>query len=393
MRKLTLITITVLLCWTNTVSALSPEQKKIYDSNIGYFDLAETLASDCQGSTSLTGADNEAKIWGFFISQGFQPHQAAGIMGNFQAESGLEPSLVHYGGKNSRGEISEIGKPSSYDDEVAHTAAGYGLAQWVGGRKDGLRDTAAAKGVKGSDLAMQLGYVMTEFSGTHKKDYDLTMAATTVEQVSDIILKYYEGPLDQGEAVKKMRRDFSRDIMTRQGSNTGGAASSGQVVGCSSGSGQVVGGYSLPVDKQIYDKDPGVFAKTHHDYAASDIPLKEGINVYSMTAGTVISAPVGGDCGEGIMIDAGGGVTYKYCHGSDGGSVQGAKQGDKVNAGQLIMHSSYTGEVRPPGPAGTHLHVEIKVNGQLRCPQPLFKSIADGSPTDPKSLPTTGCTH
>lgn len=152
--------------------------------------------------------------------------------------------------------------------------------------------------------------------------------------------------------------------------------------------GQLVGNVSWPVDYSNYQQHPDWFTKPHHDYPAADIPVPLGTNVYSMTAGTIIAAPTGDACGQGVQIDVGNGVTFVYCHGSDGGSVPGAMIGNHVQPGQLIMHSASTGHS-----TGPHLHVGIQVNGQNRCPQQLFTSMATGSAAAFESLPTSGCTY
>ncbi len=379
----------------SSVSALSPEQKRIYDSNIGYFDLAETLGSTCNTSSSLVGAENEDKIYNFLVSQGFQPYQAAGIMGNMQAESHFESRLVEYKWKNSRGEVSDPKKPeTTLDDNVPpdqgpHGEPGYGIVQFTDPKqKQALRDRTAAAGLKGSDLQTQLQLLMDVLgAGKSPTLLDALKGTKNVDEASDLFFSKYERPKDQSEAKKEDRRKNGRAILAKHGSDTGAGTGSGEVVACSNGSGEVVGGYSLPLDRHWYDENPQMFAEPHHDYPASDLQVPIGTNVYSMTDGTVVTAPVGGDCGVGIAIETAGGVTFKYCHGSDGGAVPSAKQGDKVTAGQLIMHSDTKGES-----TGPHLHVEIKAEDQLRCPQTLFKSIVDGNPLDPKTLPTSGCT-
>src|SRR5689334_18167388 len=74
-------------------------------SGTEFYDPNATSES-CSSSANLVGSENAEKIYHFFISQGMQPYQAAGIMGNMQAESHFETRLVEYGYKNSRGEVS-----------------------------------------------------------------------------------------------------------------------------------------------------------------------------------------------------------------------------------------------------------------------------------------------
>ena len=97
---------------------------------------------------------------------------------------------------------------------------------------------------------------------------------------------------------------------------------------------------------------------------------------------------MGGRCGLGVSYRGDDGLSYVACHGSDGGLVVGA--GDRVSAGQVIMHSSWTGNVQPPGPAGTHLHQGVHRNGVQVCPQPMFAAIYDGRAVDIAALPGLG---
>jgi len=354
--------------------ALSPEQRKIYDSNISYFDLEEaTLATCGGGSSTLTGSDNAEKIYNFFTGQGFKPFQAAGIMGNMMDESKLNPRSI---------------EPYPTEGDQPRRGKGFGLVQWTfADRQEPLEQKAAAAGVLPSDLGIQLQYVMDELQGRWKSTYDKFLATTTVEQATEVILVEYEIPGNKARA-RRERIPYARDFLIQFGSSSGGGAPSSGSVVCGGGNGEVVNGFSLPVDRKFYDENPEWFTKPHHDYPAADIPVPTGSRVYSMTDGTVIKAPVNGGCGVGVIIDDANGVRYTYCHGSDGGTVSGARTGDKVTAGQFIMSSASTGDS-----SGPHLHLQITVSGQNRCPQTLFTGIAEGTPPDVNTLPSGGCTY
>lgn len=358
------------------------------------------------GSSNLVGSDNAEKTWNFLVGKGLTPEQAAGIMGNLKAEGHFEPKLVEYGWLNSRGEVSVAGQPSSLDDVIPPDRnekgqPGYGIVQWTSpGRKQGLRDKAASMGLPESDLGVQLEYLWEELQGGYKASvYDPMITMSTVAEVSKLFLYKFESP-GNIEAQVPIREGFANEFLALYGSNTAGPVSAGTNACGGGGNGQVVGGYSLPVDRSFYDSNPGWFSKPHHAKggAASDIPVPEGTPIYAITKGKIVKAPNGtagpdGQCGLGVTIEVAPGITMSYCHGSDGGAVDGAKEGDEVQAGQLIMHSSWTGHVDPAGPTGTHLHVGIMVDGTARCPQALFKSIADGAPiSDLKTLATSGCT-
>lgn len=362
-----------------TTLALSPAQKKVLQTGVYYFNTESSPARACVASTALSGSESAEKIWYFLVGKGLTPVQAAGVMGNLQAESGFNPKRVQ-GTKTPDGDKDNI---------TVDGKTGYGLAQWTDrSRQQNLDNFAKGKGTITGDLATQLDFLYAESNpgGARSYAWRLQQQQTDVRKATYAWEDNYENPK---KAHAEIRVQFAQENLAKYGSNTGGGTNSGEVVGCSGGSGEVVGGYSLPVDKHWYDEHPEWFSEKHHDTeVASDIPVETGTNVYSMTDGKIISAPTDGDCGKGVQIDAGNGILIVYCHGSDGGAVEGAKKGDTVHAGQLIMHSASTGKS-----TGPHLHVGIKTDGQARCPQPLFKSIADGSPADPKSLPTSGCTE
>jgi murein DD-endopeptidase MepM/ murein hydrolase activator NlpD len=355
--------------------ALDTEQRRIFDSNVLYFDH-EGTARQCRTGGTLSGSNNAERIWNFFTGRGLHPPQVAGLMGNFQAESGLNPRRV----QNTRTPQGDADYPTN--------GIGFGLAQWTfTARQRPLVELAEANNVLPGDLEIQLRYVMQELEGPYRSVYDDLLATQDVDRATDIIMVRYEGPRDQSESAKEHRREFSREFLATYGSTSGSPGSDS--ASCQEGpGGQVVGNYSLPTDRRWYDENPQWFTKPHHDYPAADIPVPTGTPIYSMSGGRVISAGMGGACGLGVVIDAGDGVTFTYCHGSDGGSVPGARVGNQVQPGQLIMHSASTG--RSTGP---HLHLGLKTGSQNRCPQNLFVSIAEGNPSDVNSLPTSGCTY
>jgi hypothetical protein len=66
--------------------------KNEFNANgIRYYD-PEECAKDGGGKfTKLSGSNTKEKIWNYLISKGFNDAQAAGLMGNFEAESGNNP--------------------------------------------------------------------------------------------------------------------------------------------------------------------------------------------------------------------------------------------------------------------------------------------------------------
>ncbi|MEI7683239.1 MAG: phage tail tip lysozyme [Candidatus Saccharibacteria bacterium] len=378
------------------------ESDAIYGDHTIYQDVvgcgATGTCSCSGGATNLTGSDNKSKIYNFLTGKGFTPFQVAGIMGNMEGESNsdFETRLVEYGFPNGRGEISKAGQPSSLSDTVPPDAnakhqPGYGLVGWTAQvYKDGLNKLSAERGVPAGDLALQLDYlwtVLTSGADGVKAGFADRMKATTDVKAATVLFETdfekHAPPLPD-----PIRLKFAEDLLVELGSGSGAVASSNVACGASGAGGQVVGDFSLPVDRKIYDEHKEYFTKPHHDYPAADIPVPIGTPVYSMTGGKVLKAPTNGDCGVGVIIDAGNNVNFIYCHGSDGGSIDGAKQGDTVKPGQLIMHSATTGSS-----TGPHLHVGITISSKNYCPQNLFVGIAEGNIPALSSLPTSGCTN
>lgn len=131
--------------------------------------------------------------------------------------------------------------------------------------------------------------------------------------------------------------------------------------------------------------------RTHHDYPASDLLVREGTPVYAAHPGTVtrISTPCADTqrcrCGWGVHIAGADGYAYTYCHGTQTFVQAGAD----VTAGELIMASGNTGNSDAP-----HLHFQIRnPDGALLCPQPLLEAWWNGIGLSPIAAPTSGCTR
>jgi Phage tail lysozyme len=71
------------------VSALSDEQKNVYQKGIYYYDVEDCTITDEEGATTLDGSGNQEKVWNFFAQKGLNAIQISGIMGNMSQESDL----------------------------------------------------------------------------------------------------------------------------------------------------------------------------------------------------------------------------------------------------------------------------------------------------------------
>lgn len=155
----------------------------------------------------------------------------------------------------------------------------------------------------------------------------------------------------------------------------------GAAVAVVCGPGALAGGYSLPLPRQWVHPP----MREHHDYPAVDIAVPAGTPVYAVAAGVARPVDEPGGCGTGVAIVDTAGAEWTYCHGShrlvDAGPV---------TAGTHILESGWSGGVDPPGPAGAHLHVQIRWHGHLACPQPVIDALAAGQHPPPlDTLSTT----
>lgn len=155
---------------------------------------------------------NKKIIWDYFARKGMSFYAIAGLMGNLQAESNLNPKNLQGVYEKKLGMTDE-----SYTQQVdngtytnfVHDSAGYGLAQWTWwSRKQGLYDMAKQNRCSIGDLQLQLDYLWYELSGHYKTILKQINNASSVREASDIILTQYERPADQNELVCEKRANY-----------------------------------------------------------------------------------------------------------------------------------------------------------------------------------------
>jgi murein DD-endopeptidase MepM/ murein hydrolase activator NlpD len=118
----------------------------------------------------------------------------------------------------------------------------------------------------------------------------------------------------------------------------------------------------LPLDDYTFTSPYGIrWGKLH---AGIDLAAPEGTPYKAVHAGTVTAAGYNGGYGYSITVRQANGVEVIYAH----SRRLLVKAGDKVTAGQVI------GEVGNTGASyGTHLHVEVHVNGAPTDPIPFLR--------------------
>lgn len=113
---------------------------------------------------SKSKEENAKAIYDYVGShiEGATPQGLAGMLGNFEQESQLDP-----------GAIERPNDPLS----------GHGLAQWMAGRTTQLKNFASEKGKDWSNLGLQLEFLLHELNGSEKSGVN-ALKATTVEQAT-----------------------------------------------------------------------------------------------------------------------------------------------------------------------------------------------------------------
>jgi murein DD-endopeptidase MepM/ murein hydrolase activator NlpD len=121
-------------------------------------------------------------------------------------------------------------------------------------------------------------------------------------------------------------------------------------------------------------------------HPGTDLAVPEGTPVYAANSGTVILCRWNGGYGNNVMIQHDDGVVSVYGH----GSKLLCKEGQKVQAGDLIMLSGNTGYS-----TGPHLHFELRRDNKPFDPIPFMREhgvdlsrhieVVDGGVVDPLS--------
>lgn len=166
-------------------------------------------------------ANNAIIIRDFLRKQGLSDFAVFGMMGNIQAESGL----------NSRNMENSYEKKLGFTDDTYIAAVdggayanfttdrcGFGLCQWTAqNRKAGLLDLAKRRGKSIGDINIQLEWLWAELSGAYIGVLNGIKAAKSIREASDIVLTRFECPADQSERAKQNRAALGETLYAQYG--------------------------------------------------------------------------------------------------------------------------------------------------------------------------------
>lgn len=175
------------------LSAVSMEAVLAQRNNLNFTEINnQTYDPRCTAAAGssenpLVGSDNITKTLNFLMQKGLSAIQAAAIIGNFVGESG-----------------SLNGSSIVIDPTAVNSSSGaYGIAQWLGGRKQGLFDhakNAYEPDKSPDDLGVQLDYFWIEVTGPEKA------ALNSLEKFTEL----GNETTGRGGAVEDWARKFER---------------------------------------------------------------------------------------------------------------------------------------------------------------------------------------
>lgn len=174
----------------------------------GYDTIIATTTSTTTDEKEPETKDAAKTIWDYFKAKGLNDYAVAGLMGNLEAESALNPKNLQNTYEKSLGytddSYTKAVDNGTYKNFV-YDKAGYGLAQWTfWTRKQALLDFAKEQKKSIGDLTMQLDFLWKELQN-YKDVMKILKNATTVRQASDAVLLGYEKPANQSESVQRSR--------------------------------------------------------------------------------------------------------------------------------------------------------------------------------------------
>ena len=183
-------------------------------------------------SGNLQGNEVTEQVYNYLTTTGgMTPFGAAGLMGNLEAESGINPGIVEgllakKLGTTSAQYTADVDSGKISKNDFLHPLGkqyGYGLAQWTSpGRKQGLYDLVKSRNVSIADTKSQLDWLLQELqSSGYSPVYNVLKSASSVKEASDVVLHKFESPADQSSAVESKRASMGQNWYNKYAGSAG----------------------------------------------------------------------------------------------------------------------------------------------------------------------------
>lgn len=167
--------------------------------------------SSLTGGTDISGiSDVKQAVWQYFTSRGYTKEATAGIMGNMQQESGIDPTKL----QNGRGPAAGICQWENYTTKSS---------RWAN-----LNAYAQSKGKNWTDLQTQLEWLEQELGGADSTTASLLKKKVGglegFKQLTDInkATEVFENSFERaGVKVMSKRQGYARDIYNQMTASAG----------------------------------------------------------------------------------------------------------------------------------------------------------------------------
>lgn len=203
-----------------------------WNPSTGTTDTSSTTTATTTSSGNLQGNEVTEQVYNYLTtSGGMTPFGAAGLMGNLEAESGINPGIVEQLlasklGTTSAQYTADVDSGKISKNDFLHPLGkqyGYGLAQWTSpGRKQGLYDLVKSRNVSIADTKSQLDWLLQELqSSSYSPVYNVLKSASSVKEASDAVLHKFEAPADQSSAVEQKRASMGQNWYNKYAGSAG----------------------------------------------------------------------------------------------------------------------------------------------------------------------------
>lgn len=177
-------------------------------------EMTDTLLNAQEGGAQVNSDQNDMakKVYKVLAGAGMPDENIAGILGNMEHESGLDPTSVE--GIFTEPFTLGVNKKAAEAHDFAAPNSGIGLNQWSFERNAKLREFAAKKGKHWSDWQTQMAYALGADGNDSKVYQDMLRGESKLDGVNtadspEIAAKFFmlkwERPLDKSAARQNER--------------------------------------------------------------------------------------------------------------------------------------------------------------------------------------------
>lgn len=165
---------------------------------------------------TLSGNTPAEQAFNYYVGKGLSDQAAAGLVGNFMAESG--------------------GDTENLDPSITNGIGAHGIAQWLGTRLTDLQNFASSHHENEDALTTQLDFSWSELNGGYRSVLAQLKTVSTPEKAADIVNSNgpptYGGGYEGSGVAPTSREINAKKIFSKYGGGAGGGGSTGTGSSC-----------------------------------------------------------------------------------------------------------------------------------------------------------------